>query len=290
VQEPVADDKVKQLVSKCTHRDVDGSWYVDGVQLVHETCFALDSIKRKSTAAQPAPVQEPVAKVCPDLPGSIGWNPCLTELPPEGTELFTHPLAQPEPVQEPVAWMVYTLDGKSVCVTDNPADFTDKHKALPLYTTPPAQPTGDKLTPDEAQPATEESSEVDHGDELTIAYLDGVHTGKQIAKREWVGLTDDEFNELYDAYKNSKGIGALMQRVEAKLREKNGGAAQPADHTEEYLDMVSALERLLVVQDELCSIDHHGYCQSHYLDNVNSHGGCRVANARALVAKVRGKP
>jgi len=42
--------------------------------------------------------------------------------------------------QEPVAWMVYTLDGTSVCVTDNPADFTDKHKALPLYTTPPAAP------------------------------------------------------------------------------------------------------------------------------------------------------
>ena len=38
--------------------------------------------------------------------------------------------------QEPVAWMVYTLDGKSVCVTDNPADFTDEHKALPLYTQP----------------------------------------------------------------------------------------------------------------------------------------------------------
>jgi hypothetical protein len=43
-------------------------------------------------------------------------------------------LAQEE--QEPVAWMVYTLDGKSVCVTDNPADFGDQHKALPLYTHP----------------------------------------------------------------------------------------------------------------------------------------------------------
>ena len=39
--------------------------------------------------------------------------------------------------QEPVAWMVYTLDGKSVCVTDNPTDFGDQHKARPLYTTPP---------------------------------------------------------------------------------------------------------------------------------------------------------
>jgi len=38
--------------------------------------------------------------------------------------------------QEPIAWMVYTLDGKSVCVTDNPTDFTNKHRALPLYTTP----------------------------------------------------------------------------------------------------------------------------------------------------------
>ena len=42
-----------------------------------------------------------------------------------------------KPAQEPVAWMVYTQDGKSLCVTDNPADFTDEHRALPLYTTPP---------------------------------------------------------------------------------------------------------------------------------------------------------
>lgn len=37
----------------------------------------------------------------------------------------------------PIAWMVYTLDGKSAFVTDNPADFTQAHQALPLYTTPP---------------------------------------------------------------------------------------------------------------------------------------------------------
>jgi hypothetical protein len=52
-QEPLNNNKVKQLVSKCTHRDADGNWYVDGVQLVHETCFALDAIKRKS-ATPPA--------------------------------------------------------------------------------------------------------------------------------------------------------------------------------------------------------------------------------------------
>ena len=53
---------------------------------------------------------------------------------------------EPEPVQEQVAWMVYTLDGKSVCVTDNPADFTDQHRVLPLYTAPPQRP---RLTDEE---------------------------------------------------------------------------------------------------------------------------------------------
>ena len=33
--------------------------------------------------------------------------------------------------------MVYTLDGKSVYVTDNPDDFSGGHRALPLYTAPP---------------------------------------------------------------------------------------------------------------------------------------------------------
>ena len=49
----------------------------EGMYLVHHT----------------QPAQEPVAKVCHDLEGRIGWNPKLTELPPEGTELFT--AAQP---------------------------------------------------------------------------------------------------------------------------------------------------------------------------------------------------
>jgi hypothetical protein len=44
-------------------------------------------------------------------------------------------LAQPEP--EPVAWMIYTLDGASVCVTDSPSDFTSEYRALPIYATPP---------------------------------------------------------------------------------------------------------------------------------------------------------
>jgi hypothetical protein len=52
--------------------------------------------------------------------------------------------------QEPIAWMVYTLDGKSVCVTDNPTDFTDQHHALPLYTNLP-QRTWQGLTDEERE-------------------------------------------------------------------------------------------------------------------------------------------
>ena len=76
--------------------------------------------------------QEPVAwyfvrdlekgiSFAPDNDATKSWQPLYPALPA---------------ATEPVAWMVYTLDGKSVCVTDNPNDFTDQHKALPLYTSP----------------------------------------------------------------------------------------------------------------------------------------------------------
>jgi hypothetical protein len=38
--------------------------------------------------------------------------------------------------QEPVAWMVYTQNGVSVYVTDNPVDIQDGQRALPLYAAP----------------------------------------------------------------------------------------------------------------------------------------------------------
>jgi len=46
----------------------------------------------------------------------------------------------PLPVQEPVAWLVYTQDGQSVYVTDNPTDIQADQRALPLYTNPPKRP------------------------------------------------------------------------------------------------------------------------------------------------------
>jgi len=41
-----------------------------------------------------------------------------------------------ETKDEPVAWMVYTQDGQSVYVTDNPTDIQEGQRALPMYTTP----------------------------------------------------------------------------------------------------------------------------------------------------------
>jgi hypothetical protein len=57
---------------------------------------------------------------------------------PDFWEGYVPEPVKPAPVQEPVAWMVYTQDGKSVYVTDNPTDIQKGQRALPLYTTPPA--------------------------------------------------------------------------------------------------------------------------------------------------------
>ena len=40
-------------------------------------------------------------------------------------------------------------------------------------------------------------------------------------KKEWVGLTDDEVNELVSRFKRYSYV--LLREVEAKLKEKNGG-------------------------------------------------------------------
>jgi hypothetical protein len=40
-------------------------------------------------------------------------------------------------------------------------------------------------------------------------------------QRTWVGLTDEEFNELYDRYIPTACYALLIEMVEAKLKEKN---------------------------------------------------------------------
>jgi len=52
---------------------------------------ALDHIANGGKMIEQPAQQEPVAKVCHDLDGHIGWNPNLRQLPDEGTALYTSP-------------------------------------------------------------------------------------------------------------------------------------------------------------------------------------------------------
>ena len=41
-------------------------------------------------------------------------------------------------------------------------------------------------------------------------------------RREWVGLTDEEYSQLHDGlYQQGKSLGWIVDQVEIKLREKN---------------------------------------------------------------------
>lgn len=122
----------------------------------------------------------------------------------------------------PIAWMVYTLDGKSAFVTDNPADFTQDHQALPLYTTSPQrQPDPEPVAWMTINPYGEED-DISYEDP-TMDLLDGwtckpLYT--QPPQREWIGLTDAELEEF-----SNMQLGAydLCDAVEERLEEKNRG-------------------------------------------------------------------
>ena len=55
-------------------------------------------------------------------------------------------------------------------------------------------------------------------DDLTIAYMSGLHDGKK--KRLWVGLTDEEIQNCWDGELSPYQMQCIRE-IEAKLREKN---------------------------------------------------------------------
>jgi hypothetical protein len=64
--------------------------------------------------------------------------------------------------------------------------------------------------------------ETDHGDELNIAYMKGLHRGQELAaQRQWVGLTEEEIKECFKITPDQYLTWHIYTRIEAKLKEKN---------------------------------------------------------------------
>ena len=106
--------------------------------------------------------------------------------------------------QEPIARVTGTYGGRFVVEPLNPAMVLPTNMAL--YAEP--------------QPKVEQEP-----DDLTIAYMSGFYDGKK--KREWVGLTDEEQNFIYQQMKSSVAGEPFWVRfahaIEQALKEKNNG-------------------------------------------------------------------
>ena len=152
-------------------------------------------------------------------------------------ETLRQALAQPE--QEPVAWMYEWNDQKHLTFTDQ--SFVEKahphfNKSTPLYTAPVdavniSQERVDETAKGEHEPvwSTEECDRV----MKTLRYIQGIAERgegramrddetleqfvlgyvKKLERQEWDGPTDEEYENFC----------SLIQREEAKLKEKNGG-------------------------------------------------------------------
>jgi len=102
------------------------------------------------------------------------------------------PMTQPE--NEPVVWMYQDKSTHEVRFQKHMRGFVD-HGATyetPLYTTPPPCPTCEALA--------------------RTVMMD------QTGRDAWVGLTDEEANELWES---TDSDWELMKRIEAKLKHKN---------------------------------------------------------------------
>jgi hypothetical protein len=75
-------------------------------------------------------------------------------------------------------------------------------------------------TRDAIKAALEAKDEPDHSDELTIAYMSGLHRGKEVAQRTWVGLTDEDEID----WEEGGNLKDLVKAIEARLKQKNGNA------------------------------------------------------------------
>jgi hypothetical protein len=173
---------MKDEVSKLALEALEGIHPGNMTPMAEEYWNKAITLIKQALAAQPAPVQEPVAWArYPRYTGSI-QKAEIVFTKPEGKdwlELYTTPPAQPA-AQEPVAW-IFKPNSELLWPDEverkNPFELNEY---VPLYTTPPA------------------------------------------AQRQWVGLTDEELKDIeLGCHKTLFGKIEAMQKVEAKLKEKN---------------------------------------------------------------------
>ena len=115
-------------------------------------------------------------------------------------------LEQPE--TEPVVWMYQDKSTHEVRFQKHMRDFVDHTKTseVPLY--------GEPLANHELQCVC---GAVWCGDEM-------VHLPNKTSppKREWQGLTDEEYSQLHDGlYQQGKSLGWVVDQIEEKLKERN---------------------------------------------------------------------
>ena len=104
-------------------------------------------------------------------------------------------LLEAEPVQEPVAWICYGAPGKRD-IDFEEADINGLPIGTLLYTTTPAQ-----------------------------EFVCSTGLCHYKAQRQWVGLTDEEIDELYETHHNEYGypltLSGYERAIEQRLKEKN---------------------------------------------------------------------
>jgi hypothetical protein len=130
-------------------------------------------------------------------------------------------VAQPAPVHEPVATLWQHGETGRTRIT-MPGDITDCDarwfKASDLYTTPPAVPA-----PVQEPVAWANPNDLKNFDMKVRTNGGPLHTlplclcTPPAAKRQWVGLSDEEMQALWDRYAHME----MMRAIEAKLKELN---------------------------------------------------------------------
>jgi hypothetical protein len=131
---------------------------------------------------------------------------------------------KPAPVQEPFGYVWFTKHMEHRFTAMKPHPDMGAMNIKPIYTAPPGQEPVAYTTghcKEKAQPGGCQLHNLHCGypacDRKAV-------TTPPAAQRQWVGLTDDEFENIeLGCRSTSSGKIEAMQKVEAKLKEKNGG-------------------------------------------------------------------